>query len=198
MNFSTENYKQEQKQYTGPVFNVGWNKAKIESVEIKTAKTGSKALLFKLYGEPITTEGFKPFKKSDGVTLYHGQVGQVKTNYFKPDDEKAVANMMNRVVNPIIKVLGVQSQVDEASASCTDLESFVTILNTYITNPELPYVNFNLSGEEYKKTNSTYPGIALQFRNIVALDVDTTKFTEGTLKKLPVETEADTSEGSLY
>lgn len=197
MNFNTANYKQEDKKFISPVFQVGFNRAKVENVEIKTASTGSKSLLFRLYGEPVTIEGFKPFKKADGVSLYHGQVGQVKTNYFKQDDEKAIGMLMQRVINPLTKALGIQSQFDDATATCTDLESFVALLNTYVTNPELPYVLVNLSGEEYEKIGSAYPGVALQFRNIVSVDADVTKLTEGVLKKLaPKEASAD--EGSLY
>lgn len=199
MNFNTNNYKKEQATRISPKFNVGWNEAKVESIEYVEAKNGSGKyqLRVKVYGPPVTVEGFKPFKKADG-TEYHGQCGIIQTIYFNPSDDEQFGNIVSRVINPLAKASGVQETLDAATATGVEtFDEFVKILNGVFVGEDLPYVYMNFSGQEYVKPNSTYPGYTLNFRNIVTADADRSKLSEGTMKKV-VETSSEQEAGSLY
>jgi len=192
MNFSTSNVTSEVK--ISPKFNVGWNQCKIEGIDIKEASTGSKQLKFRVYGPPITVPGFKAFKKADGVTPYHGQIGIVQTSYIKTDNEQQVQDLFRRVINPLAIAFGIKPQVDAISAD--SLEAFIAAVTPLFTDESLPYIWMNFNGQEYEKPGSSYPGYTLSFRNITNNEDFKEKTTVGTMKKLPVK-EDSTPSGDL-
>ena len=188
MNFNTKDAKQQQTRIS-PKFYVGWNQAKIEDIEIYTAKNGSgkKQLKFRVYGPPITTEGFKPFNKPDG-TPYSGQVGIIQTIYMNVDDEATFSNLVNRIIAPLSLASGVKDKVDAINAP--DFETFVAQLKAIFVDESLPYVWMNFSGEEYERPSSPYPGYTLSFRNVAVTEEAKDKFPAGIMKKLAPKEEA--------
>jgi len=200
VNFKTNDYKKEQATRISPKFNVGWNEAKVEAIESVEAKNGSgkQQLRIKVYGPPVTIEGFKPFKKSNG-SEYQGQCGIVQTIYFDLNNDEQFGNIVTRIINPLAKASGVQEKLDAAtSEGITTFDEFVKVLNAVLVGDDLPYVYMNFSGQEYVKPGSAYPGYTLNFRNIVSLDADRSKYTEGVMKHVQVETASSQEEGSLY
>lgn len=199
MNYGTQAFQGVVK--VSPRFYVGWNKAKVEDVTIVTAKNGSgkKQLKFRVYGEPITTENFKPFLKEDRTTPYHGQSSIVQTVYFDDQNPEAFGRVMTRVIIPLIKALGVQEEVNTATANTTTLEGFVDALKPLITNENLPYVWMNFSGQEYEKPGSPYPGYTLSFRSVTNSDEVKEKLEAGVMQKLTTSTSStSTSEDVVF
>lgn len=195
--FSTSSYNGSTK--VSPKFNEGWHKAKVESVEIKTASTGRKQLLFKVFGEPVTVEGFKAFEKVKGSgDYYHGQCGIVATNYFNAEDKTETGKIMNRVILPLINAFNVKKEVDESTKNITTLEQFVTAFSPFITNKDLPYIWMNFNGEEYEKPGSDFPGYKLSFKTITNDETVKDRIPAGTMKKLPKKEVAPDSTGEVF
>jgi len=191
--FSTSAYTGNNK--VSPKFYVGWNRAKVESIEVKTASTGRKQLLFKVYGEPVKAEGFKPFEKVKGSgNFYHGQCGIVASSYFLPEDKVEVGKIMNKIINPLANAFGVKQQVDEATKNVETLEQFVTAFSAVVTNAELPYIWMNFNGEEYEKPGSEFPGYKLSFKVVTSDEAVKEKIPAGTMKHLPKKEVESTSE----
>ena len=192
MSFSTKDVKETTTQRTSPKFNVGYNQAKIESIEIKTSANGKKQLKFHVYGPPITEDGFKPWLKSDKITPYHGQCGIVQTNYVDVNDEEAFTKLVQRSIAPLATAFGVKAQIDAINAGT--FEEFVQQIEAIFSNADLPYVWMNFSGEEYERPGSAYPGYSLSLRGVALNEEQKDKYPAGLMKKLAPKVEAETDD----
>lgn len=190
--FSTNEHKGK----VSPVFFTGWNKCKVESIEVREAKSGRKQLIFRVYGEPVNQEGFKPWKKQDG-TLYEGQCGTIVTSYFKDTEPGEVAPLMNKVIKPMLTAYGVKTVFDSRVNSDTTFSEFVEVLNELLTGNELPYVWMNFNGEEYERPGKDRPGVKLYFKAITNDEKYKENIPAGELKKITLPTETSV-EGNLY
>lgn len=122
---------------------------KISSMEIETAKTGSKRVVFFMETPPVETAGFEGYEGNKG------QVGWVRTFYMKNDDQftEFLTN-----IGIIADKLGVTQQVD--SIKVEDFEEYVKQVSLFICGK---YMWFIIKGEEYPKPDNAI-GLSLQFR----------------------------------
>lgn len=116
---------------------------KINDIEIKTAMSGSKQLIFHMETPEVKAEGFTP---EEG---YKGQVGKVAFpgSYLKMDNEKAVKEF-NTAIGTIADTLGVRAELDNINVETFD--EYVQAITPILTNK---YAWWALSGEEYIKSD---------------------------------------------
>lgn len=116
---------------------------KINDIEIKTAMSGSKQLIFHMETPEVKAEGFVP---EEG---YKGQVGKVAFpgSYLKMDNEKAVKEF-NTAIGTIADTLGVRAELDNINVETFD--EYVQAITPILTGK---YAWWALSGEEYIKSD---------------------------------------------
>lgn len=116
---------------------------KINNIEVKTAMSGSKQLIFHMETPAITAEGFVP---EEG---FKGQVGKVAFpgSYLKLDNEKAVKEF-NTAIGTIADTLGVRTDLDKINVETFD--EYITAITPILTGK---YAWWALSGEEYIKSD---------------------------------------------
>ena len=116
---------------------------RINSIEIKTAQSGSKQLIFHMESPEIKAQGFVP---EEG---YKGQVGKIAFpgSYLKMDNQTAVKEF-NTAVGVIADTLGVRKELDNINAESFD--EYVAAIEPLITNK---YAWWAVAGEEYIKSD---------------------------------------------
>lgn len=105
---------------------------KINEITVRTAASGSKQLEFKVEGEEI--------KDFSGVNGAKGQVGTIRTMYFKDDK----LDQLTKFIADIANTLNVKSKLDEIKAE--SLEEYVEKVTPVLAGKFARYI---VTGEEY-------------------------------------------------
>lgn len=124
-----------------PYLQYGVQNLRINAIEVKTAKTGSKQCIFSMESRPVTVEGF------EGVDGAQGQVGKVNFPQFwlKPDNADAMSSFFEQVAL-IGDKLGVRAQID--AVDYQDFDSYIAAITPIIKNR---YAWWKLVVEEYER-----------------------------------------------
>src|SRR3990167_11119743 len=123
----------------------GNQKAKINRIELKEAKTGTKKVVFHMESEPVTTEGFIPHEES----VSGGQIGRVDATIFLKTQEQMEEFHKNTQI--IAEKLGSLEQVKTLSAD--SLDEYITKVAPYLTGK---YAYWQIAAEVYKKDEKGY------------------------------------------
>lgn len=137
--FDSSKIKSSNSGYVSKYVNPGVQDLKINKIEIETASTGSKRLIFHTEGEEIKDLGF------EGVDGAKGAVGKVRTFYFKPE---TISEKVSTIFSDIADALEVKPQLDAIKAAT--LEEYVEKAAPLITGK---FTTFKITGEEYLKSN---------------------------------------------
>lgn len=131
--------------------NYGNQKAKINRIELKEAKTGTKKVIFHMETEPITTEGFEPHAES----MSKGQIGKVDATIYLKTQEQMEEFHKNTQI--IADKLGTLEQVKALSAD--SLEDYIAKVSPYLTGK---YAYWQICAEVYDKSEKGYDKYSLK------------------------------------
>ncbi len=130
-----------------PYIQFGIQNLRINAVEIRTAKTGSKQCVFSMETRPVTVPDF------EGIDGAQGQVGKVyfPRTWLKTEDPKALESFFKQIAIMGDK-LGVRAQIDAVDYS--DFDSYMNTIGNIIKNK---YAWWKLVVEEYERPDKA-PG----------------------------------------
>lgn len=120
-------------------------KAKINRIELKEAKTGSKMVIFHMETEAIGAEGFTPHEEA----VSGGQIGKVQATIYLKTPEQM--EEFHKNTQMIANKMGTLEQVKPLSADT--LEDYIAKVGPYITNR---YAYFQICAEVWGKNDKGY------------------------------------------
>ncbi len=155
MGFKTRGVDTTETQGASQYFGYGEQELMINSLEVKTASTGSKKVILHMESRPIDTQklpGFTPHEDSTNG----GQIGRVSmhTAWLKDvDDENSEAHKkFIKDIGTIADKMGVRDQVDSITA--TEFDNYVEALNGILTGK---FKFWKITVEEYHREGKS-PG----------------------------------------